>query len=134
MANIAEHLNDLVVTGEKDPKFRIMCCMNWKKFRDGEGLGDDLARYAREAFPNGASTEQIAAIRSFPTEPLRLLRQVVILALDCPRDPPEKDPPRPPPITLRFQSEQCGDDLASIRVDISGNNEMMVTFRAAHIV
>ena len=90
MANIAEQLNDLVVTGETDPEFRIMCCMNWKKFRDGEGLGDDLARYAREAFPNRASTEQIAAIQSFPTEPLRLLRQVVILALDCPRDPPER--------------------------------------------
>jgi len=133
MASVTDNLNDLVERGEKDPEFRIACCARWRDFRDGEGIGEDLADYASRAFPKGVSDEQYAAIRAFPIQPLRLLRQIVVLSLGC-NDPFPTDPPRIPPITLRFQTEQVSDEPASIRAELSGNNQMMVTFRAAVIV
>ena len=132
MTSIPEHLNDLVERGEKDRDFQIQCCRSWQAFRDGEGIADDLADYAREAFPTGTLKAQDLAIRAFPTEPLRLLRSVIVQVLDCPNDP--KSPPRPQPITLRFQAERVLDELASIVVEIRGNDEALVTFRAAEIV
>jgi hypothetical protein len=132
MTTIPDQLNDLVERGEKDRGFQIMCCQNWRRFRDDEGIADDLADYARDAFPKGTSREQDLAIRAFPTEPLRLLRAVLVQVLHCPNDP--EPSPRPSPVTLRFRAERAPEEVASIVVEFRGNNEALVTFRAAEVV
>lgn len=128
---IHEQLNELVAMGERDRDFQIMCCRNWREFRDGEGIAEDLVRYGNSVFPRRLSKAQELAILSFPTEPLRLLRSVVIQVLNCPKRPPKPDPS---PVKLEFRAMEVERARPSITVKVKGDRKAIVTFRAARIV
>lgn len=113
---VHRQLNRLVKASSKNGDIRIMCCDRWRRFGDGEDIGDKMAEYATEVFDGGASAEQLAAIRSFPTPALRLLRHLVVQVLDCPL--PKPDPI--PPIDLQFDAQVRNDPAIEITIGAGG--------------